>query len=242
MLLIFGLSLIITTVTLFVIKTSETQTQPHQLTDAAQTSETQPGDPQTNDPQEAEAAKEVVPAEPTNSDNNETSKSTPAPAPAKAPAQTPAPTPKPTPTPKSTPTPSPAPTPTQSTQMSAEKQRMLDLINSERAKAGLSPLRADVKVLEVAQVKSADMAKNNYFSHTSPTYGSPFDMLRKFGVTFSGAAENIALNTSVEAAHTALMASEGHRNNILNPSYNYIGIGISDSPRGKIFVQMFIKK
>jgi uncharacterized YkwD family protein len=119
---------------------------------------------------------------------------------------------------------------------------MLDLINAERAKVGVPALSADMKVMEVAQIKSDDMVKNNYFSHTSPTYGSPFDMLRKFGVTFSAAAENIARNTSVEAAHAALMASEGHRTNILNPSYNYIGIGITDSSSGKVFVQMFIKK
>lgn len=156
------------------------------------------------------------------------------------PAPTPAPAPAPTPAP--TPTPTPAPTPTPSAQISAEKQKMLDLINAERAKVGVAPLQADMKVMEVAQIKSDDMVKNNYFSHTSPTYGSPFDMLRKFGVTFYGAAENIAKNTSVEAAHAALMASEGHRTNILNPSYNFIGIGITDSSSGKVFVQMFIKK
>lgn len=146
--------------------------------------------------------------------------------------------PAPTPTPKPTPAPAPAP----STQISAEKQKMLDLINAERAKVGVAALSADMKVMEVAQVKSDDMVKNNYFSHTSPTYGSPFDMLRKFGVTFSAAAENIAQNTSVEAAHVALMASEGHRTNILSPSYNYIGIGITDSDGKKVFAQMFIKK
>lgn len=86
------------------------------------------------------------------------------------------------------------------------------------------------------------MVKNNYFSHTSPTYGSPFDMLSKFGVAFHGAAENIALNSSVENAHAALMASEGHRTNLLNASYSYIGIGIAESPKGIVFVQMFVKK
>ncbi|MCB8814758.1 CAP domain-containing protein [Desulfosporosinus sp. SRJS8] len=119
---------------------------------------------------------------------------------------------------------------------------MLDLINAERSKIGAAPLSTDIKVMEIAQIKSEDMVKNNYFSHTSPTYGSPFDMLSKLGVTFHGAAENIALNSSVENAHAALMASEGHRKNMLNASYSYIGIGIADSPKGKVFVQMFVKK
>lgn len=141
-----------------------------------------------------------------------------------------------------TPAPAPSPTPAPSPQISTEKQQMLDLINAERVKVGATPLKADPKVMEVSQIKSDDMVKNKYFSHTSPTYGSPFDMLRKFGVTFYSAAENIAENVSVEAAHAALMASEGHRTNILDPSYNYLGIGITESSSGKIFVQMFIQK
>lgn len=164
---------------------------------------------------------------------NEQQKTVPSPAPQ-------SPTPKPAP--KSTPAPAPVPTPKPNPQIDAQKQKMLDLINAERSKLGIAPLNTDIKVMEVAQIKSEDMVKNNYFSHTSPTYGSPFDMLSKFGVTFQGAAENIAMNSSVENAHAALMASEGHRKNILDASYSYIGIGITDSSRGKVFVQMFVKK
>ncbi|MBC2725152.1 MAG: hypothetical protein HGJ98_01480 [Desulfosporosinus sp.] len=170
----------------------------------------------TNESQKAEAEKVVKPLEQTNLDK----------------VQQPAPTPQ-------LPTkPAPKPTP----QINVQIQKMLESINSERAKVGVAPLSTDIKVMEAARMKSEDMVKNNYFSHTSPTYGSPFDMLSKFGVTFQGAAENIAMNSSVEAAHAALMASEGHRKNILNASYSYIGIGITDSPRGKVFVQMFVKK
>lgn len=140
------------------------------------------------------------------------------------------------------PSPAPTPSPTPSQLISnVEEQKMLDLINSERSKVGLTPLKLDSKLMEVAKLKAEDMVKNNYFSHTSPTYGSPFDMMKKFGITFQTAAENLAGNSSVEAAHNALMLSEEHRKNILNSSYDYIGIGISPSPvYGKVFVQMFI--
>ncbi len=148
--------------------------------------------------------------------------------------------PQPTPQPQTTPKISP--TPGQSTSQSVqEAQKMLELINSERAKAGVQSLRMDSDVMKVAQIKSQDMVDKNYFSHTSPTYGSPFDMLKSFNVSYKSAGENLAGNSTVEKAHTALMNSEGHRKNILNGSYNNIGIGIADSPRyGKIYVQMFI--
>ncbi len=157
----------------------------------------------------------------------------PAPAP-----PTPAPAPAPAPTP--TPTPTPAPSPEQPA-IGVEEQKMLDLINAERSKVGVAPLKADIKLMEVAKLKADDMVKNNYFSHTSPTYGSPFEMLKRFGITYRTAGENIAGNSSVEAAHNAFMNSEGHRKNILNPDFNYIGIGIAPSSTyGKVFVQMFV--
>lgn len=150
----------------------------------------------------------------------------------------PSPSPAPAPTPAPEPTPAPSP---EQPKIGVEEQEMLDLINAERSKVGAAPLKADLKLMEVAKLKADDMVKNNYFSHTSPTYGSPFDMLNKFGITYQSAAENIAGNSSVEAAHNALMQSEGHRKNILNPSFNYIGIGITPSPvYGKVFVQMFV--
>ncbi len=146
--------------------------------------------------------------------------------------------------PRSTPqvTPNPTPATGQTTgQVVQEAQKMLDLVNSERAKAGVQSLKMDTEVMKVAQIKAQDMVDKNYFSHTSPTYGSPFDMLKSFNVSYKAAGENLAGNNTVERAHTSLMNSEGHRKNILNGSYNHIGIGIADSPRyGKIYVQMFI--
>jgi uncharacterized YkwD family protein len=147
------------------------------------------------------------------------------------------------------PTPQPAPeTPAPGTgdtngQIDPEAQKMLELINAERAKVGAQPLKMDMEVLKVAELKAQDMVNKSYFSHQSPTYGSPFDMLKQFGISYKSAGENLAGNSMVEKAHTALMNSEGHRKNILNTSYNYIGIGIVDSPKyGKIYVQMFIGK
>lgn len=173
--------------------------------------------------------------------------SKPAPVPTPAPQPTPAPTPKPvpTPTPKPEPTPTPKPTPAPQpapTQgLTAEEQQMVNLVNGERAKAGLSALQVDMQLVKLARLKSQDMINLNYFSHTSPTYGSPFDMMKNNGVTYRTAGENLAGNQTVQAAHTALMNSEGHRKNILNPNYTHIGIGIVDGgPYTKMFTQMFV--
>jgi len=169
------------------------------------------------------------------------------------PAPTAAPTPstKPTtPTPTATPKPSSTPTPSPSTgstgsgqsasyQLSASEQKMIDLVNQERAKAGVAPLKVDLELCRVARIKSQDMKDNNYFSHTSPTYGSPFEMMKSFGISYRTAGENIAKHSSVEGAHTGLMNSEGHRKNILNPNFTHIGIGIVDN---RYYTQMFIGK
>lgn len=170
-------------------------------------------------------------------------KPTPTPAPAPAPAPTPAPAPAPTPTPAPEPTPTPVVQPPTDTNnekhtLSATEIQMIQMVNEERAKAGVKPLEVDVNLAYVARVKSKDMHDNNYFSHTSPTYGSPFDMMRSFGISYRGAAENIAKSYSLQSAHTGLMNSEGHRRNILNPNLTHIGIGIYNG----YYTQMFISK
>jgi len=121
----------------------------------------------------------------------------------------------------------------------AEKQAMLDLINQERSKSGVPPLKFDEKLQEMAQAKSDDMVAKSYFDHTSPTYGSPFEMMKTFGISYRSAGENLAGNVSVQAAHTALMNSPGHKANILSSSYNRIGIGITTGPHGLIISQEF---
>lgn len=125
--------------------------------------------------------------------------------------------------------------------LTADEQRMLDLVNAERAKNGQPLLKANLKLTEVARLKARDMIDKNYFSHTSPTYGSPFDMMRKFGITYGTAGENLAGAPTVDTAHTNLMNSSGHRANILNGSFREVGIGIvNGGPYGKMIVQMFI--
>jgi len=144
--------------------------------------------------------------------------------------------------PAATPAPSPS-TPKTTTGLTSEEQQLLTLINNERAKAGLPPLQVDMELMKVARTKANDMAQINYFSHYSPTYGSPFDMMRQFGISFKAAAENIAGNSTIQGAVNAWMKSSGHKANILNGDYNYTGIGITRSNKyGYLFVQMFIKK
>ncbi|HZK52800.1 MAG TPA: CAP domain-containing protein [Desulfosporosinus sp.] len=118
---------------------------------------------------------------------------------------------------------------------------MLDLINQERSRAGVGPLKIDSKLQTMAQAKSDDMVAKAYFDHTSPTYGSPFEMMKKFGISYTSAGENIAGNSSVDKAHAALMNSPGHKANILKASFNYIGIGMTASAKyGKMFAQDFV--
>lgn len=126
---------------------------------------------------------------------------------------------------------------------SAEEKELLELINEQRRSYGLSDLVFDSELQRVAKAKAQDLVANNYFSHNSPTYGSPFDMMKSFGITYKTAGENIAGNSTLKGAVTAWMNSSGHRENILNNAYNYTGIGVVDSPKyGKIMVQMFIGK
>ena len=125
--------------------------------------------------------------------------------------------------------------------LTADEQEVLRLVNQARANAGLAKLTADSNITKVARVKAQDMVNNNYFSHNSPTYGTPFEMMKSFGITYKSAGENIAAHSTVEAAFNAWMNSSGHRANILNSSFNYTGIGVVSSPKyGKMLVQMFV--
>ena len=134
-------------------------------------------------------------------------------------------------------------TTTSTSGLTTDELEVFNLINEQRTKNGLSALKIDSEVQNVARIKAQDMVNNNYFSHTSPTYGSPFDMLNSFKVSYKTAGENIAGNSSNSAAVTAWMNSSGHKANILNSSFNYTGIGVvKGSKYGKIYVQMFIGK
>ncbi|NOU99109.1 CAP domain-containing protein [Paenibacillus planticolens] len=108
---------------------------------------------------------------------------------------------------------------------SQSAQQVLDLVNQERTKAGLSALSMNGTLSKMAMDKAKDMYNNKYFDHQSPTYGSPFDMMNAYGVTYNSAGENIAQGqTSPAEVMNQWMNSPGHRANILNSSYTQIGI------------------
>ncbi|MED3179835.1 MULTISPECIES: CAP domain-containing protein [Bacillus cereus group] len=125
--------------------------------------------------------------------------------------------------------------------LSEFEQRVVELTNAERAKQGLPALKIDTELSKVARIKSEDMQKNNYFDHNSPTYGSPFDMMKKFGISYTSAGENIAQGQRTpEEVVQAWMNSAGHRANILNNGFTHIGVGYVES--GNYWTQQFITK
>ena len=118
---------------------------------------------------------------------------------------------------------------------------MVGLVNAERAKVGLPALIVDPALSRLARMKSADMVALNYFGHISPTYGSPFDMMRANGITYRAAGENLAAATNLALAFDGLMRSAGHRANILRVEFTHIGIGVVlGGPYGITFTQLFI--
>lgn len=127
---------------------------------------------------------------------------------------------------------------------STQAQEVLKLVNEERAKQGLKSLTLSSNLTSIANTKAKDMAVNNYFSHTSPTYGSPFQMLQHFGVTYKSAGENIAAGQrSSQEVMNAWLNSSGHRANILNASYTELGVGYyKGGSYGTEWVQLFIGK
>ena len=128
--------------------------------------------------------------------------------------------------------------------ISQQAKDVLSLVNAERKKQGLSSLTLSSKLTAVANEKARDMAVNNYFSHTSPTYGSPFQMLQQYGIRYRTAGENIAAGQrSPEEVMQSWMNSSGHRANILNSSYTEIGLGYyAGGSYGSEWVQLFIGK
>lgn len=126
-------------------------------------------------------------------------------------------------------------------EISAFEKEVVELTNAERTKQGLKALEMDTELSKVAGIKSQDMKDKNYFDHTSPTYGSPFDMMKSFGIDYSAAGENIAMGqTTPQQVVTSWMNSEGHRANILSSNFTHIGVGHVES--GNYWTQMFIGK
>jgi uncharacterized YkwD family protein/spore coat assembly protein SafA len=123
------------------------------------------------------------------------------------------------------------------------EQQVIDLVNQQRAWNGLPALKANWELCRVARYKSQDMIDKHYFDHQSPTYGSPFRMMESFGIRFSAAGENIAYGQKTpQAVMNDWMKSPGHRSNILNSTYNQIGVGVAKAANGTFYwTQMFIK-
>ncbi len=121
------------------------------------------------------------------------------------------------------------------------EMEVIRLVNEARAQNGLKALTYNWELARVARYKSRDMKDNRYFSHTSPVYGSPFQMIKNFGISYRSAGENIARGQKTpEAVVNAWMNSSGHRANILNQSFTQIGVGyVAD---GNYWTQMFIGK
>jgi uncharacterized YkwD family protein/spore coat assembly protein SafA len=124
----------------------------------------------------------------------------------------------------------------------ALENEVIRLVNIERSKHGLRPLTANWELSRVARIKSQDMKNKGYFSHYSPTYGSPFDMMKKFGFKFYSAGENIAMGQRTpQEVMTAWMNSPGHRANILKADFKEIGVGLAKD--GALYwTQMFMTR
>ena len=144
--------------------------------------------------------------------------------------------------PTSTPAPSqPVTTPSANNNNSVTdyESEVARLVNEIRVQYGLNTLALDAELSRVARYKSQDMRDKNYFDHTSPTYGTPFQMMKSFGISYKTAGENIAYGYATpQAVINGWMNSSGHRANILNASYTKIGVGyVAD---GHYWTQMFI--
>lgn len=159
--------------------------------------------------------------------------------PSPAPAQTDAVRTEPIPKPEPAKTPKANSTVSENTSASSQQREMLGYINTARAQANLAPLRLDGGLNQCAYMKSKDMAVNAYFSHYSPTYGSPFEMMTAMGIGYGTAGENIAKNFSVKGAFDAFMNSDGHRANILNGDFGKVGLGFYRDSNYLFVTQVF---
>ncbi|MBR7122894.1 MAG: SafA/ExsA family spore coat assembly protein [Oscillospiraceae bacterium] len=131
--------------------------------------------------------------------------------------------------------------PTTDSSVTDFEQEVIRLVNEIRVENGLKPLSYDWQLGRVARIKSQDMKDNKYFAHNSPVYGTPFQMIKNFGISYRSAGENIAKGyTTPEAVVNGWINSSGHRANILNASFTHIGVGYISG--GNYWTQMFIRK
>lgn len=131
---------------------------------------------------------------------------------------------------------------TSSANVATAEKNAVELINADRRANGLSDLKVSSAVTAVARSHAQDMVNRKFFSHSNPDGKTPSDRLKAAGISYSAVGENIAENTSVQAAETSFMNSSGHRANILNSNYTTVGIGVAYDSAGNVYVvQDFIK-
>ncbi|MHB1126364.1 MAG: peptidoglycan-binding protein [Bacillota bacterium] len=148
------------------------------------------------------------------------------------PAPQPAPQPVPQPAPQPVPQPAPQPAPQPSQGLSANEQWVLNTLNSQRAQGGLKALAVDPRLMNTARLKAQDLVNKGYYGHISPTYGSPNEMMRAFGITGYSwlGGENIVAARTVSEGYSKWLGSVAHRNNMFNSRYTHIGIGVVTFP------------
>lgn len=129
-------------------------------------------------------------------------------------------------------------------QLNEYEHKVIELVNKEREKKSLQPLQIYQDLSYVARIKSSDMRDNDYYGHTSPKYGSPYEMMKDHGIEYKHAGENIYAGPKTpEEAMKGWMESEGHRNNILSKNFSHIGVGyVEGGSHGTYWTQMFISK
>lgn len=126
--------------------------------------------------------------------------------------------------------------------VTAQEQKLLDLLNQDRRANGLPALALDAELSRIARIKSADMRDQGYFAHESPTYGNAASMLAAFGYAFRGVGENLAHHASVEKAEAAFLSSPGHRTNLMGSQWIKVGIGVAVDRNGFVYVtQLFVR-
>lgn len=127
------------------------------------------------------------------------------------------------------------------TGLNDEEILLLRKANEERIKYGLPQFSINLKLVELARIKSNEMFEENYFGHISPTYGTALDMIKRSGISARVmGAENIAKAKSVLRIHNLFMSSKEHRENILNPLHDTIGVGVVKNNYGVFATQLFL--
>jgi uncharacterized protein YkwD len=123
--------------------------------------------------------------------------------------------------------------------LTRDEKALYGLLNRERSDAGLIRLRVNPVLVELARFKASDMAESDYFSHRSPKLGTHLEMIRAAGLAYEVTGENLAKARNVGRAHVGFMASDGHRRNVLGPSFSEIGIGVVRYTHGVVVCQLF---